>query len=42
VWGSLDIRELLADELVERRQSGYNLGDLTPQIEAALIRAGGP
>ena len=36
MWGTLDVRELLGDELVERRQNGYNLGGLAPRIEAAL------
>ncbi len=34
---ALDLRELLANELVERRESGYELDGLGAQVEAALV-----
>ena len=32
----LDLRDVLADELVQRRQSGFDVGEVGPQIEYAL------
>ena len=34
---ALDLRELLANELVERRESGYELDGLGTEVEAALV-----
>ena len=41
-FDALDLRELLGDEVVERKQSGYELDGLAGEVQATLEDPGAP
>jgi len=42
VHDARDLRDLLADELTERRNDGFDVTSLEPAVAAALAEASGP